>query len=215
MNNNDLLKNIGNFVNRVIKFCHAKMDGVVPQYTVSEEHQANVNPLLTTYNNHLEALKLRLGLASLLQISAVGNKFLQDNKLDNKLFVDNPEICGNVVGTALNHILLLANLLHPFMPKTTDAIFAQLGLEPAVKIPDVWDAHVMQKGHKLGTPQPLFTTIPVTKVEEWQEAFSGDAAKEMKRLEAEKAAAKKAAKKQKKDKKKEALVPPDASKLQI
>lgn len=66
VNNNDLLKNIGNLVNRVVKFCHAKMGGVVPTYTVLEDHQSNFNALLTTYIAHLEAMKLRLGLSTIL-----------------------------------------------------------------------------------------------------------------------------------------------------
>lgn len=46
VNNNELLKNLGNFVLRVIKFCQAKMGGVVPKYTVLEEHRADVDAVL-------------------------------------------------------------------------------------------------------------------------------------------------------------------------
>ena len=195
VNNNDLLKNIGNLVNRVIKFCHAKTGGVVPHYTVSEEHQSNVNILLTSYITHLENMRLRLGLSTILQISALGNKFLQDNKLDNRLFTENPELCANVVGTALNHLHLLANLLSPFMPKTAESIFEQLGVESVPKIPDTWAANTLAEGHKLGEPRPLFSMIPAAKLEEWREAYGGSAIREQKLLEAEKAVAKKAAKK--------------------
>jgi methionyl-tRNA synthetase len=195
VNNNDLLKNIGNLVNRVIKFCHAKLDGVVPHYTVSEEHEADVNTLLTSYITHVEDMRLRLGLSTILQISALGNKFLQDNKLDNRLFTESPEVCANVIGTALNHIHLLANLLSPFMPKTTEAIFEQLGIESVPKIPDTWATNTLIEGHKLGEPKPLFTIIPGSKLEEWREAYGGSAIREQKLADAEKAAAKKAAKK--------------------
>ena len=140
-------------------------------------------------------MRLRLGLSTILQISALGNKFLQDNKLDNRLFTENPELCGNVVGTALNHIHLLANILSPFMPKTAESIFEQLGIESAPKIPDTWAANTLAEGHKLGEPRPLFSMIPAAKLEEWREAYGGDAIREQKLLEAEKAAAKKAAKK--------------------
>lgn len=203
VNNNDLLKNIGNLVNRVIKFCHAKTGGLVPHYTVSEEHQSNVNILLTSYITHLENMRLRLGLSTILQISALGNKFLQDNKLDNRLFTENPELCANVVGTALNHLNLLANLLSPFMPKTAESIFEQLGVESVPKIPDTWAANTLEEGHKLGEPRPLFSMIPAAKLEEWREAYGGSAIREQKLLEAEKAVAKKAAKKAAKKEKRE------------
>ena len=200
-NNNDLLKNIGNLVNRVIKFCHAKMGGAVPHYAVLEEHQSNVNALLTTYITHLEAMRLRLGLSTVLQISALGNKFLQDNRLDNRLFAENPERCENVIGTALNHLHLLAALLSPYMPKTAESIFEQLGVESVPKIPDTWAANALPEGHVLGQPRPLFSTIPATKLEEWRDAYGGSAAQKQKALEAEKAAAKKAAKQEKKQRK--------------
>ncbi|OBT64293.1 hypothetical protein VE03_06758 [Pseudogymnoascus sp. 23342-1-I1] len=184
VNNNDLLKNIGNLVNRVFRKTTSQMS----------------NALLTTYIAQLEAMKLRLGLLTILQISSLGNKFLQDNKLDNRLFTDNPELCGNVVGTALSHIHLLANLLSPYMPKTSELIFEQLGVKCVPKIPDTWATDTLVKGCALGESKALFTVIPAGKVEEWQEAYGGSAAKEQRRLEAKKAAAKKAAKKAKKEK---------------
>lgn len=188
-------------MNRVIKFCHAKMGGVIPRYTVPEEHVTNVNLLIKSYIDHLEEMKLRLGLSTVLQISALGNKFLQDNKLDNRLFTEQPEVCANVIGTMLNHIHLLANVISPFMPKISESIFNQLGVESVAKIPDTWGSNAMPEGHKLGEPKPLFSMIPGAKLEEWREAYGGTAIQEQKRLEAEKAAAKKAAKQAKKAKK--------------
>jgi methionyl-tRNA synthetase len=205
VNNNELLKNLGNFVNRVVKFCHAKMGAVVPQYTAMEGPQAEIDSLLASYIAHFEDMRMRLALAVVLQISAVGNKFLQDNKFDNQLLAANPQLCANIVGTALNHIHLLANLLSPFMPKTAESIFEQLGVEPVAKIPDTWNANGLVHGRALGEPRPLFSRIAAGKLEEWQEKFAGDVGKQ-KRLEAEKAAekaaAKKAAEKAKKEKKK-------------
>ena len=191
-------------MNRVIKFCHTKLGGVVPHYAVLEEHQSNVNVLLTTYIAHFEAMRLRLGLSTALQISSLGNKFLQDNRLDNRLLAEEPEHCANVIGTALNHLHLLANLLSPYMPKTAESIFNQLGVESVPTIPDTWAANALPEGHPIGEPRPLFSTIPAAKLEEWREAYGGGAAREQKILEAQKAAAKRAAKEEKKQRKKEA-----------
>jgi methionyl-tRNA synthetase len=199
VNNNELLKNLGNLVLRVIKFCHAKMGGVVPQYTVLEEHRANVDALLQAYIANLEAMKLRPGLANVLQISALGNKFLQDNKLDNRLFTEEPERCGTVIGMALNQIHLIASLLSPYMPKIAESIFDQLGVEPLAKIPDSWDPASLPSGHTLGEPKALFTLIPASKIEEWREAYGGEELRAQKLLAAEKAAAKKEAKRKEKE----------------
>ena len=206
-NNNDLLKNIGNLVQRVIKFCSVKLGAVVPDYTkysdaLLEDHIKQVNNVLTAYIAHLENTKLRAGLADVLQISALGNKLLQDNRLDNRLFTEEPDRCAAVIGLALNHLHLLASILSPYMPSTADSIFQQLGIDPEPHIPDTWESgFALKPGHPLGEPKLLFTAIPASKIEEWREAYGGEELQRQKRLDAEKTAAKKAQKEKDKEKK--------------
>jgi methionyl-tRNA synthetase len=203
-NNNDLLKNIGNLVQRVVKFCYSKMDSVVPDYgrysdTLLEDHKKQVDTLLKTYIAHLEAIKLRAGLVDVLHLSSLGNKLLQDNRLDNRLFSEEPDRCAAVIGLALNHLHLLANVLSPYMPNTAESIFQQLGVQPVIHIPDMWEVDTLKPGHVIGAPKLLFTAIPIAKLEEWREAYGGEELQKQKALEAEKAAAKKAAKKKDKE----------------
>lgn len=150
-NNNDLLKNVGNLVQRVIKFCHTKMDGAVPEYgrysdALLNDHKKQVNTWLTTYIEHLEATKLRQGLSDVLQISALGNKLLQGNKFDNGLFTEEPDRCAAVIGLPLNHIHLLASILSPYMPDSAKSIFQQLDVEPVARIPDTWEPEIVKPG---------------------------------------------------------------------
>jgi methionyl-tRNA synthetase len=120
-NNNELLKNLGNFVNRVIKFVNSKVyDSVIPDYTKYEdeyliEHKKKVNELLKRYIDELEDVKIRAALSTALHLSSQGNQLLQDNRLDNKLAAEHPERCAAVVGLALSHIHLLASLIQPYM----------------------------------------------------------------------------------------------------
>lgn len=120
-NNNELLKNLGNFVNRVVKFVNSKVyDSVVPDYTkfsdsYFEEHKRKANELLKQYVAELEDVKLRAGLATAMHLSSLGNQLLQDNKIDNKLATEQPDRCAAVVGMALSHIHLLASLIQPYM----------------------------------------------------------------------------------------------------
>jgi methionyl-tRNA synthetase len=206
VNNNDLLKNIGNLVQRVVKFCNTKMGGAVPDYEkysdpLLEDHKKQVNALLKSYIAHLEAIKLRAGLVDVLHISALGNKLLQDNKLDNRLFSEEPDRCAAVIGLALNQLHLLASILSPYMPDTAESIFNQLGVEPVAHIPDTWESDALKPGHAIGEPKLLFTAIPTAKIEEWRLLYGGEELQRQKRLEAEKAAAKKAAKEREKEKK--------------
>lgn len=209
-NNNDLLKNVGNFNQRVLKFCQSKYDSVVPDYTkyTSEgldAHVKEVNALLKEYNQHMDATHLRDGLAKILAISSLGNKLLQDNRLDNRLIADEPDRCAAVIGMALNHIGLLASIIAPYLPATSKNMFSQLNLAPSPSIPNVWATDVVRPGHRLGAPAPLFAQIPAAKVEEWREAYGGEEARkareEKEREAIEKAAKKKADKEKKKAKK--------------
>jgi methionyl-tRNA synthetase len=214
-NNNDLLKNLGNLCQRIIKFCQAKMDGVVPEYDLSkfpalQQHREEVEKLLQDYVAHLKGVKLRAGLSIVMNISAHGNKLLQDNKLSNQLIAEEPERCRAVIGIALNHIHLVAHLLSPYMPEKSQSILRQLGVKgpggedqtiPA-KIPDTWEANDLKPGHAIGEPELLFANIPAAKIEEWREAFGGEELRKQKEIEAEKAAAKKAAREKEKEKRK-------------
>lgn len=214
-NNNDLLKNLGNLCQRVVKFAQAKLGGVVPDYTryvdqpgSFDTFKKEVNEHLQAYIKDLKATKLRAGLSTVLAISALGNKVLQDNKLGNQLIAEEPERCAAVVGLVLNLLHLLANIVFPYMPGTSEAIMAQLGFAPdsqgryGVHIPDEWTADAVKPGQKLGEPKLLFSAIPAARLDEWREAFGGEELRLQKAAEAEKAAAKKAAKEKEKERKK-------------
>ena len=181
----------------------AKYDSIVPDYTkykddYLDQHKKHVDELLQRYIGHLEAVKLRAGLSDAMHISALGNKLLQDRRLDNRLFSEQPEHCAAVVGIALNHILLLANTMAPYMPDSYAAICAQLGVDAAPALPDEWDPAVLKPGHKIGPPAYLFSQIRPEKEQEWREAFGGEEAKRQKALLAAKAAEKKASKEREK-----------------
>lgn len=195
-NNNLLLKNLGNFVSRVVKFVNSKnYDSVVPDYTeytdpAVDEFKAKVNEYLAHYVRDLDAVKIRAPLNTVLEMSAEANAFLQSNKLDNKLRETEPARCAAVVGLGLNLIHLLAALLAPYMPDTAASINAQLKAE-ALLIPDTWSADTIKPGHEVGKAAYLFSNIKPEKAQEWREMFGSDEVKKAK----EEAAAKKAKKK--------------------
>ncbi|KAF1975945.1 methionyl-tRNA synthetase [Bimuria novae-zelandiae CBS 107.79] len=205
-NNNELLKNLGNFVNRVIKYVNSKIyDSVVPDYTkftsdYLTEHKKKVNEALKKYIAELEDVKIRAALSTALHVSSLGNTLLQDNKLDNALATNEPHRAAAVVGIALSHIHLLASLIHPYLPDTTNSILKQLDASFLI-IPDEWEARSLPVGHKIGKAAYLFSQIKPEREQEWREQFGGEEARKAKEEKAAKAAAKKAEKERKKAKK--------------
>ncbi|KAK5014112.1 hypothetical protein LTR60_003526, partial [Cryomyces antarcticus] len=200
-NNNELLKNFGNFVNRIVKFVNSKVyDNVIPDYTYTDDlkaHIAEVNTHLKQYIAELDAVKLKAALATSLHISYLGNKLLQENHLDNSLAASNPSKCAAVAGLAINHVHLLASIFRPYLPSTSDSILAQLQASLLI-IPDEWQATSIAPGHTIGKAAYLFSQIKPEKENEWREKFGGAEAQKQRDEKAAKAAAKKADKERKK-----------------
>lgn len=175
-NNSELLANLGNFVNRLVKFVIAKYNGVIPQFDASKianyaGFEKDVNDLLASYNENMEAVNLRRGLEIAMAISSRGNQFLQDNKLDNSLFTNTPDLSDAVVGVGLNLIYLVSAVISPFMPATRDQIGEVLNA-PALSITDKFQL-VLEAGHNLGKAQYLFKRIDEKKIDEWKAAYGG------------------------------------------
>ncbi|EEB06121.1 cytoplasmic methionine-tRNA ligase Mrs1 [Schizosaccharomyces japonicus yFS275] len=178
--NSELLANIGNLVNRVVKFTTAKYNGLVPYYLedasvgsgkLKTELVKDVNAILRKYNTALEAVKLREGLRIAMELSARGNQFLQDNRVDNKLFTNERQKCADAIGYTLNLVYLLASILSPFIPATSDSIYKQLNA-PALAIPDEWTLDLLP-GHRIGNAEYLFTRIDESMEEVWRGKYGG------------------------------------------
>lgn len=178
-NNYLLLKNVGNFVNRVLKFVNSQhYNNVVPKWTKYHEHSFNIwkqeiNGLLAQYIRHLDAVKLRSGLATVLHISRQGNTFLQSNKLNNSLAADKLLKCAAVVGLAINLIHLLASIIAPYMPESAHSINRQLRLN-LLPILGYWSADSIKPGHEIGKAEYLFSRIDPKKAEEWRKRFGSE-----------------------------------------
>jgi methionyl-tRNA synthetase len=160
-NNSELLANLGNFVNRLVKFTGAKYNSQIPDYRAVLESPAaqqetqtpstessepdpttfktfvtDVSTMLTAYVADMEAVNLRSGLGKAMALAARGNLFLQQNRLDNALLASHPQHAAGVVGLGLNLVYLLASCIGPFMPASASSILQQLGSPPQLPLPD-------------------------------------------------------------------------------
>ncbi|KAF4613706.1 hypothetical protein D9613_007787 [Agrocybe pediades] len=186
-NNNVLLNNFGNFVNRTLKFVSSQFNGVIPEsgdapgpYSPNDPNDADfitsVNALLKDYIDAMDAVKIRLGLQTVMLISMRGNNYLQSSGLNKALIAADPIRCGQVVSRAVNLIYTLSALIHPFMPATSESILAQLNA-PARAVPEVLSNDILA-GHSIGTPEHLFKKIEESMAEVWRIKFGGNDAAE-------------------------------------
>lgn len=201
-NNNELLAKLGNFVNRIIKLVNSKIyNSVIPDYThmhsdpAFDKAKAEINQHLEQYLKELEAVNLKDGLGSAMDLAQAGNNFIQSHKLDNKLAANEPQKAAAVVGIAINIIYLCASVFEPYLPATSRSILEQLDA-PFLVIPDEWKGDDIKPGHQIGKAKYLFTLIDPKKEDEWRDMYGGTQAERLKKEEeaAKKAAAKAATK---------------------
>jgi methionyl-tRNA synthetase len=85
-NNNELLKNLGNYINRALKFVDENYDRVVPQLLVDSLSDADrelfekVNRNVLAYIKALDEIKIKDALRIVMAISALGNGYIQANE---------------------------------------------------------------------------------------------------------------------------------------
>ncbi|KAK5096515.1 methionine--tRNA ligase mes1 [Exophiala xenobiotica] len=208
-NNSELLNNLGNFVNRMIKLINAKFDGTIPEFDPTnlpesfEPHLTDITKALKDYHREMEAVHLRSGLSEAMRLSSAGNGLIQAFRLDNALIANDPTLAAAVVGTAINLIYLTSAIFEPYLPATCKSIREQvnagfLQIPSEADIENGWRPTYIKSGHKVGKPAYLFSRIEPKKADEWREYFGGNQEEREKKRKAEaEVAAKKAAQKEK------------------
>ena len=82
-NNTELLNNLGNFINRTLSFLYSKCGNIVPNANLLPEDRVflqELSELKAEYIDHLEHVRIKDGLKSVMAISKKANQFMQDNK---------------------------------------------------------------------------------------------------------------------------------------
>lgn len=183
-NNNELLANLGNFVNRIVKFVNAKYNGVIPSYDPKEVTNydgvvSDLNALIKSYIEEMEAVHERRGLEVAMAVSARGNQFLQDNKLDNSTYNNEPKKADAIVGVGLNIVYLVGSLIYPYMPETAKQINEQLNA-PTLSIKDQFNL-ILLGGHNIGKAQYLFKRIDDKEIADLRAKYGGNQAEDQKK----------------------------------
>ena len=178
-NNNELLAKLGNFVNRIIKLINSKIyNSIIPDYSSLHSDakfdgvKGEINKLLHRYLEQLEAVRLKDGLQTAMDVAQEGNNFIQSNRLDNKLAANEPDQAAAVAGLAINIIYLCSSLFEPYLPATSKSILEQLDV-PFLYIPDHWQGDEIKPGHQISKAKYLFSQIDPKKEDEWREMYGG------------------------------------------
>ncbi|SRR5579875_292332 len=158
--NSELIGNIGNFINRALGFTKKTTGGSVPQ----EEHldqadvdaQEKIKTLALELTPIMEENHLDRALKKILEFSAYFNQYFQKKEPWKGNHGTN-----NCIVISVNAVRSIAISLFPFLPDSSQKIWAQLNL--AGKVYDQpWSSMSdlpLGKGHTIGEPTPLFKKI--------------------------------------------------------
>jgi methionyl-tRNA synthetase len=179
--NNELVNNLANFVNRVVVFANKYFDGKTPAYDANATFIGSNNETitaaaelktlhqkLTELGQNIENYEFRQALTTLMEISSLGNQFLQYNE-PWKLYKQEPdsEIIKITVNLGLQFTAALSVACRPFMPFTSDKLRALLNLpaitdkgEFATLLKTLANGNdLVEVGHQISKPNHLFSRI--------------------------------------------------------
>ena len=162
--NNELADILGNFVNRTLAFAGRTFNGVVPERKslgpldqVMEETLARTPSLVA---EQFEQYRFREGVLEIMNLARAANKFFNDSE-PWKTAKSDPDRCAATIHTSIHVARALAILASPVIPISCEKIWKMLNL-PGEAAKQPWDSSAgseIPPGHKLGTPEILFSKI--------------------------------------------------------
>jgi methionyl-tRNA synthetase len=181
--NSDLNDVLGNFVNRITKYCAAKFDGKVPEQGASGEHEAwivsELQAHLPQLVGHYEAMEFRKAAAETRAIWAAGNEYIT-RAAPWTAYKTSVETAAVGIRTGLNLVALFGIIAQPIIPNTARTILDSMGVPDTnrsmgpgspVDIARLIDA--LPRGLAITPPPQLFSKIEDSQVVEWATRFGG------------------------------------------
>lgn len=182
-NNDELIKTLGNYINRTITFLHKFFGCTVPELIEkddeNDEFTSKINIELQEYIQLLEKVSLKAGLKKAMAISSLGNLYLQRKAPWKLLKQGRTSAAGSSLTYSANLALLVTVVLEPFLgTKFSEKVFSQLGLDhqPGLNniIPDEFDPlGWLKPGMKTRAPEILFTALSPEQIASFRKRYGG------------------------------------------
>ena len=177
--NRDLADVLGNFVNRILKFCETRFEGLVPAGgepgPLERKLYADMSAGLTELTGQLEAMELRKSAQALRALWVLGNEYLTEAAPWTAIKSD-PERAAAIVRTGINLMGLFARVSAPFIPFAAEKIVEAVGeaYPPAWPTPDAAaELARIEAGRVVRAPEVLFKKLDDAQIEAWTAEFAG------------------------------------------
>jgi len=177
-NNNELLANLGNFVNRTLVFIKNNFDSIIPGEEMIEKDRQLINHIdgqIDKISGLMENVKIKDSLRETMHITKLANQYFQENEPWVLIKTDRKR-CGTVINVCANIIKNMAVVIMPFLPFTSSEIFRQLNIDRKEYEKYGWGSSLalsMKKGHKISDPKPLFRKLEDKEIDALRNKFKG------------------------------------------
>lgn len=166
--NNELIANIGNFINRALSFTQKSFQGIVPKpSSIEDTVEKELAATVAETGRLLSSNEIDKSLKRILKYSNYMNHYFQTNSP-----WANKDTSNTTVYVSVNAVRSLAVLLEPFIPFSCEKIWSQLKLGSGSVHQQVWesakDIRAIPAGHELGKVEPIFRKVEAKEIEQWK-----------------------------------------------
>ena len=197
-NNNELLANLGNLVNRILVFTEKNFSGKVPKFheeKLDDIDKEFFNNTITKFKEYVKAMswaEIREGVKLFMEISSLGNGYLQTTQPWTLLKKNDPKydlVKAETIFYILNAFLrFIGALAEPFMPSFSAKLYEIMNVKyegdslkmigiindfieknPSDAILFLIKTKLIEEGQTINKPKPLFKEIS----QEENNAFKG------------------------------------------
>ena len=168
-----MVANLGNLVNRTMKFLNSFYGGIIPKGGVGKRERTffkEVKEKSKEVITLLDEVKIKDSLRGIMNISKLGNQYFQESE-PWKTFKLDKKKADTSLFTLINFVKDLSILIKPFMPRISELIEKQLN----IKSKDFGDLGKLSivSGHKVGSARALFERLNNDEIEKFREKFGG------------------------------------------
>jgi methionyl-tRNA synthetase len=157
--NSELLGAYGNFVNRTLKFIEKSYESKTPEGKVDSEIKTKIIQLYKEVGSLIINAHFKKSLENIFEFVRYANKYFDEQKPWIQV-KEEKSLCDNTMANCIYIISNLAQLLHPFLPFSSQNVKEMLGLNE-LRWEEVEISSMTLKGIN-----PLFKRIELERIEE-------------------------------------------------
>jgi methionyl-tRNA synthetase len=167
-NNGELLGAYGNLVNRSLVFVKKYFENSILKGGIDEKIKGSIEELYRSVGAHIEKGDLKIAIEGIFEFIRSINKYFDEKAPWITINTDKCD-CGNTIYNCIFAIINIANLLHPFLPESSEKIKKWLGVTN-----NGWEIINPKQAEVIGDFEILFQRLDKKLVEEEKNILCND-----------------------------------------